>query len=157
MIGPDEPSTPKRARSTPGAQDPLTTVTNEVTHEATIVSKILPGSIGAAEWRKWPKVSPARTGAANTKRYRDVVILGRDGGTGPEMGMGGVRYDGSSLRMLAARLAKERPPYRASVGKCSGIAVVAYAVGSYGLSRVYQRFVIGAQTGTTRFYGEAWT
>jgi len=109
-------------------------------------------------WREWPKVSPARSGAANTKRYRAILITGANGGMGQLMGMGMRYYTGPTLGAQAAAMTEAEPPSRAGIDRDSsaGVAHVGYELHTEGVKRVYQHFVLGAQTGAPRFYGERW-
>jgi hypothetical protein len=73
------------------------------------------------------------------------------------MAMGMRYYSGPTLRTQVASMS-EGPPTRAGVDRSSsaGVAQVGYELHTSGVKRVYQMFVLGAQTGTARFYGERW-
>jgi hypothetical protein len=114
------------------------------------------------EWRKWPKISPARSGAANTKRYKWIRFYGD--GTLPrlfgepasgEVCLARLRYNDRGP--LAGRCLRERcedfAP-RTTMDPC--VAHVAAEPFELGIRYIHQRYVRGAQTGTPRLYGERW-
>jgi hypothetical protein len=115
----------------------------------------------AVDWRTWPKVSPAKSGAANTRGYRRVLVfdLGHASGRPIALAHGGYMYRGPLREAVRFENASFQP-YRDSVfqdpAEREGGCVVGLVVSRNGYDRVHRRYVING-SGRPVFYGNPWT